>query len=378
MEEIYFDNSATTPVDAAVAQVAARMMTEQWGNPSSLHSRGVAAELCCSAARRQLAQALGAREDEVFFTSGATEANNLAVLGGALARRRRGDRVVATGYEHASVDAALTALEGEGFTVTRVPPGPDGRIDLQRLLDAVDGRTVLLSAMMVNNETGAVLDIAQLSKRLRPHYPDLLLHCDAVQGFCKLPFKASALGVDMLSVSGHKIFAPKGIGALYLRKGARVLPRQFGGGQERALRPGTENTAFICALGEAAARLHPQIREHYQQVSALREYLLRQLQGMPFVCINSPADATPYIVNLSCPGARSEILLHSLDEKGIFVSSGSACSKGATSHVLVAQGLSPARVDSALRVSFSHHNTCEEIDRFCQALEESYRHIVKR
>lgn len=376
LREIYLDNSATTRVDDDTAAIAVELMTGEYGNPSSLHSKGLRAQERMDAARRQLAEALGCTREEVVFTSGGTEANNLALLGGAEAMRRRGNTLVAMAWEHSSVLEPLCALEKQGFTLRLVNPGPDGRVDLDALLAAVDGDTVLVSCMLVNSEVGAVAPVADLVRGVRGKNKLALIHCDAVQAFCKLPFSATKLGVDLATISAHKLHAPKGAGALYIRRGVRILPRTFGGSQENGLRPGTENVAFCCAFGHAAEKQVRQREAGLAHVGMLREHFVNKACGMAGVCINSPADATPYICNLSVPGYRSEILLHYLAERGIYISSGSACAKGARSHVLESMGLPRERTDSALRISFCAGNTTEEIDLFFAALEGAMREVM--
>lgn len=376
MREIYLDNSATTRVDEDTAAVAMELMTGEYGNPSSLHGKGLRAQERLDTARRQLAEALGCTREEVTFTSGGTEANNLALLGGAEALRRRGKTVVTTAWEHSSVLEPLRHLEKQGFTLRLVGPGPDGRIDAEKLLAAVDNDTILVSCMLVNSEVGSVAPLAEIARGLRRKNKLALLHCDAVQAFCKLPFSVARLGIDLAAVSAHKLHAPKGAGALYVRKGVRILPRTFGGEQEKGLRPGTENTPICCAFGHAAEKMSRRLDENLAHGRRLHEYFVNKAGKFQGGCINSPVDSTPYICNLSVLGYRSEILLHYLAQRGVFVSSGSACAKGARSHVLEAMGLPRARVDSALRVSFCKDNTTEEIDLFFEALQSGMEEIL--
>lgn len=377
MREVYLDNAATTRCNPQVARLALELMTEDYGNPSSLHRKGFEAQRRLRAARRQLAEALGCREEEVIFTSGGTEANNLAIQGAVAARLRLGKTLVAMATAHASVLEPLRYLEKQGHTLRLVPPLPDGSADEAALLEAVDGDTVLFCSQLVDSEVGTVAPVAGLSRAIRRKNKNVYLHCDAVQGLGKTAFSAARLGVDSLSVSAHKIAAPKGCGALYLRRGARILPLCYGGGQEGGLRPGTESTPLACAFGEAAALALGNMEENSAHVKELREYFVNKLVKIPGVCMNSPPQATPYICNLSVPGYRSETMLHFLAERGIYVSSGSACSKGAASHVLKAMGLPPERVDSALRVSFCPRNTKEEIDVLCEALGEGMAALAR-
>lgn len=378
MKEIYLDNAATTRVDADIAGLALELMTRDYGNPSSLHKKGLEAQLRLEAARLEVASALGAAKEEIIFTSGGTEANNLALLGAAEAKKRRGNGIVAMAFEHASVLAALRHLQEQGFSVALVNPRADGTVDPDALLAAVDQGTILLSCMLVNSEVGSVAPVAEIARQARRKNPAILIHCDAVQAFGKIPFSVRRLDVDLLSVSAHKLHAPKGCGALYIKKGVRIAPVLFGGGQEGRLRPGTENTPFAAAFGLAAEKAARGLAPNLERASALREYFVNKVAQMPGVCINSPPDATPYIYNISVPGYRSEVLLHFLAERGVFVSSGSACSKGAVSPVLRAMGLPPARVDSALRVSIGFETTREGLDCFFEVLAEAMRGLLRR
>lgn len=367
---IYLDNSATTPVCDAAVQAAATAMTTAFGNPSSLHTLGVEAERRMTAARTQVAALLGATPERIVFTSGGTESNNLAILGAAAARRRAGRHIVTTAIEHASVLAACAALEADGAEITRLVPGPDGLVTPDQVAQACRQDTVVVSIQLVNHEMGARQPLEDIVPVVRKHAPQAVLHCDAVQAAGKLPLRAERWGVDLMSCSAHKIHGPKGCGAVYVRRGVRVLPLLYGGGQEGGLRPGTESVPLIAAFGAAAAAL-PAYDIQAAQFTALRERLCDGLAKMDNIVINSPAAAVPYIVNLSVPGLRSETLLHALAARGIYVSSGSACSRGKRSPVLTALGLPSVRIDSALRVSLSHTNTPEDIDTFLAALQET-------
>ena len=368
MNDIYLDNSATTRVDDQAARAALFAMTERYGNPSSLHSGGVAAEQLLMGARRAVAAALGARQEEITFTSGGTEANNLALLGAMQRGKRLGGKIVTTAMEHSSVLDACSELERLGCRVAFVHPDFSGHISPAAFLDAVDEDTVLASAMLVNNEVGSILPIREMMRGVKRKSPGCLCHCDAVQAFGKLPIRVEDLGVDLLAVSGHKIHAPKGVGALYIRRGISVAPRQFGGSQERRQRPGTEPVPLIAALGKAVELLNPAHAARHG--GELREHLLFGVARLPEVLVNSPEDGLPGVVNLSVLGVRSETLIHFLEERGIFVSSGSACARGQKSHVLAAMGLPDARIDGALRISFSKYNTPEDIDALLTALAD--------
>lgn len=364
----YLDNSATTAVDPQVAQLIYDTMVNCYGNPSSLHSLGLAAEQVMKQAAGQISTCINCRPGEIYFTSGGTEANNLAVFGAAYAKRRTAERIVTTAIEHSSVLEACRQLEKEGFEVVYVRPQPDGHVRTQDLVDAVDDRTALVTAMLVNNETGAVLDIAGMAKQVRRKNPDTLIHCDAVQAFGKLPVSVKALGVDLLTASGHKIHAPKGIGFLYKSNKARILPRTFGGEQQKRLRPGTECVPLIAGFGLAAQLACGALKENGEKVRQLSLQLRTRVQEIPGVVVNSPEDASPYVLNLSAMGFRSEILLHFLEQNEVYVSSGSACAQGAKSHVLEAMGLERNRVDSAIRVSLSKYTTQEDLSAFADSL----------
>ena len=366
----YLDNAATTAVCAAAAEKAQYMMTACFGNPSSLHAAGFAAERELDAARVAVAALLGATPDTVVFTSGGTEANNLAILGGAAANARAGRHVVTTAVEHASVAAAFDELEKQGYEVTRIKPDSDGMVTAEAVEAACRADTVLVSVMLVNNETGARFPIEQMVPALRRQSPRALFHTDAVQAAGKLPLLAQKWGVDLLTVSGHKLHAPKGVGALYIKKGVRLLPRTMGGGQEKGLRPGTENAPAIAAFGTAAKAV-PNLAELDARFGALYDRLVAGLRDFSTARLHVPAVHVPYIVNVSLPGLRSETLLHFLAEREVFVSGGSACSKGKQSPVLKALGLPPAEIDSALRISFCRETTAEDIDRFLYALHEA-------
>lgn len=375
--DIYLDNSATTRVSPAAAARALEVMTEEFGNPSSLHHRGFLAEQALTAARRELAEILGARQDEIFFTSCGSEGNNLAILGGALAARRKGNRVVTSAVEHESVLAPVRYLSENGFDTALLPPANHGSVDPEAVEAAVDEKTVLLSVMLVNSETGAVSDIPAIVQAARRKNPGILIHCDCVQGFGRLPVTPASWGVDLVTVSGHKIHAPKGIAALYVKKGTRLRPLWYGAGQEGGLHPGTENTPGACAFAVAAREMWRRREENMAHFQSLRQNLLENLQKISGVCINSAPNAAPYIVNLSVPGVRSEVMIHYLERQGISVSGGSACSKGSKSHVLTAMGLDPKRIDSAIRVSFCRDNTADEIAQFCRWLEQGGKDLAR-
>jgi len=373
----YLDNSATTNVCREAAEKAALMMTACFGNPSSLHTLGFEAEQELLTARKTVAALIGAAREEITFTSGGTEANNLALFGCAGALCRRGKHIVTTAVEHASVLAPLAELEKQGFAVTRLTPGPDGLVSATQVAAACRPDTILVSVMLVNNETGARFPVEEIAAAVHRVSPLAKMHTDAVQAAGKLPLRVDKLGVDLLTMSGHKLHAPKGSGALYRKKDCRLLPRQFGGGQELTLRPGTEAVPALAAMAAAITALPtPAAQEaHY---TPLYERLAEGLTHIPGAVLHRPASAVPYIVNFSIPGLRSETILHFLAQRGVYVSSGSACSKGQKSPVLTALGLSDAEIDSAVRVSFSRYTDTEDIDALLAGLTAASATLQRR
>lgn len=374
--EHYLDNSATTPVLREAAEAASRLMLDCFGNPSSLHTRGFLAKKELDAARAVVAARLGAQPEEIVFTSGGTEANNLALFGAANARKRLGRKIIATAVEHDSVLRVMAGLEGQGFTVEYLRPGPDGRVSEEALAQAIDGETILVSVMLVNNETGAVQPVEAAARAIRRNKAPALLHTDCVQAFCKLDFTPRRLGADLCTVSGHKIHAPKGVGALYIRKGVRILPQMLGGGQERGLRSGTESLPLIGAFAKAV-ELAPKAGEALAPVAALNRRLREALAGLPEAAVNSPEEGLPYILNFSALGVRAETLLHFLAQRGVYVSSGSACGKAKPSHVLAAMGLPEERVGSALRASFSRFSTEADVDALAEGIKAGLAALAK-
>lgn len=376
MTEHYLDNSATTKVSEKAAQKALYIMTTEYGNPSSLHSFGFRAAKELENAREQVAKAIGAKAEEIYFTSGGTEANNLAVLGSVDAHKRRGNRIVTTATEHSSIYDTMQKLKNDGFDVVFISPDESGNINPREIIDATDSKTILLSIMLVNNETGAINPVEEIFRNVKRLYPQTILHTDAVQALGKVEIKATKLGADLMTISGHKIHAPKGVGALYIRKGARILPRTFGGSQEKKIRTGTESLPLICAFGTACEEID--LKKNAETATTLYNYLREKLSLIPDVVINSPNKCCPFVLNFSVKGIRSETMLHHLAEKGVYVSSGSACSKGAKSHVLSSMGLTDDIIDSAIRVSFSKHNTTEDCDALIKGIEEGINTLAKR
>lgn len=370
---IYLDNSSTTPVCAAAADAVCRMLNDDFGNPSSLHTLGAAAEGRMDAARSAIAARLHCDASRITFTSGGTEANNIAIFGAAEARKRYGRRIVTSLIEHPSALMPAKELERRGFEVVYLKPDENGAVSEEDIFAAVNEDTILISLMYVNNETGALLPVRAAARAAenifcRCELPKkAVVHCDAVQAFGKAEINPAALGIDTMSISSHKIHGPKGAGALYVGKDVRLAPVIFGGGQERGLRSGTENMPGIAGFGAAAEEIGD-IRENYLHAEGLRDRLLGHLSRIPGVRVNSGKNAFPYITNISVPGRKSETMVHRLAAKGIFVSGGSACAKGKRSYVLEAQGLSAPLIDSSLRISLSRLNTAEDIDAFADAL----------
>jgi len=381
LRDIYLDNAATTRVSDICAKAAYDAMVSHWGNPSSRHTLGMDAEKLVNNARRAVAAELSAREDEIFFTSGGTEANNMALIGAAHARKRSGNRIIISSVEHSSILDTAAQLESEGFEVIRISPQSDGNIHIEDIAANLTADTILLSFMLVNNETGAVTDIAAVSRLLRRTKSTALLHCDAVQAFGKLAVNVNALGCDLLSISGHKIHAPKGVGALYRRKGVRIVPIHFGGSQQDKLRPGTEPVPLIAALGAAVSSISQnstRLAAAEELNAYCREQLLSEkIQSLAAVTINSPDNAAAHIISFATGCIKSETLLNFFSERHIYVSSGSACAKGKASHVLLSLGLAPHIADSTIRISFCDDNTREDIDSMINALEEALSTLIR-
>lgn len=365
---VYLDNSATTmPCKEAVDKINSAL-TDNWGNPSSLHTIGISAEDILISCKQACAKVLSARPDEIFFTSGGTEANNLAINGAVLSRSKRGNRIVTTELEHPSVSEVIKNFENKGFEVIRLKSKADGSISVDDLADAVNEKTILVSIMLVNNEIGSIQPVKAAAHIIKRKNAPALLHCDAVQAFGKMPIKVSDLGVDLLTFSGHKIHGPKGIGVLYKKKNLHIVPLSFGGGQQNDVRPGTEPTPLIAGLEGAISAL-PDPASELPVMKELRDYAATALLETGLCEINSPDDGLPYLLNISVPGYRSETLLHFLDARGIYVSSGSACAKGGLSPTLTALGINSKRIDSAIRISFSRFNTKEDVIKLVEGIK---------
>ncbi len=374
---IYLDNAATTPVNSEVAQVIADSLKSDFANPSSLYKIGAQSENKINTARRTVAGFLNAKEDEIYFTSCASESNNIAIYGLAAARKNWANRIVTTGYEHPAVRKPLENLKEMGYTIANINPKADGNIDINEIVDAVDSKTAFVTIIHVNNETGAVIDIKTACEKIKAKNKRTVIHIDATQSFMKLPIDVSKIPCDSMAFSGHKINAPKGIGGLYLKKGTNIKTVMAGGGQEKGLRAGTENIHYILGFAKACEILYPNIKKNLNHYTQLKTRLLEGLAQFDNVAVNSPENAVPYTVNFSFMNYRSETLLHFLEADEIYISSGSACSKGAASHTLTAMGLDAKRIDSSIRVSFGVNTTEQDIDTFIDALRKAQEKLQK-
>ena len=366
--EAYLDNSATTCLCPTAKEKTVEAINKFYGNPSSLHSIGTAASRQLEAARAAVAATLACESEEIVFTNSGTLANNAAIFGAAHALRRRGNRIVTTAIEHPSVLECMKALEKEGFEVIYLKPDRYGRINRRDLMQAVNAKTVLVSMMYVNNEVGSILPVEAARAAVRAAKAPALIHCDAVQAYGKLAVKPSRLGVDLLTASGHKINGPKGVGFLYVRKGVRLAPYILGGGQEGKIYSGTQPMPTIMGLWGAVEEL-PDPNVQLEKTRLLRDYFVSQAANIEGLVVNSCDEALPYIINISLPGHPSQTVLNFLSERGIYVSGGSACSKGHRSHVLTAMGLEPELTDSALRISLCRFTTKDEIDMLLCGLD---------
>ncbi len=376
----YLDNAATTRPHPDVVHEMNRVLLEHWANPSSLYRPGMASEMCLAKARETVLSAMEKRASgaRLLFTGSGTEADNIAILGAARARKHWGDHLVAPAFEHPGVHKTLLHLaEKEGFRLTLVPPDADGNVREEALLSAVCEKTVLLCAMRLNNETGAVLNVAKLAEQAKKKNKRLAVHMDAVQAFCKLDLGLEGGSVDSCAVSAHKLHGPKGVGALWLRKGFSLDATFFGGGQEYGLRPGTENPAGAAGFSKAVELAMAEQSANALKIERLREQLETGLQALPGFCQNSPKDGWPGICNFSLPPLRSEVLLHYLEDKGVYVSAGSACAKGQKSHTLSAMNLPKQRIESALRVSFCSQNEEADVHALLKGLQEGLQKLTK-
>ena len=370
---IYLDKSATTRPNRACVEAMNLALTELWGNPSSVHDMGIRAEGLMRQARQQVAKALGAEPERVFFTSGGTEADNWAILGAARRLGKRGKHIVTTAVEHHAVLAPMEYLQTQGFEVTFLPCDESGFVSAESLENALRPDTILVSCMMVNNESGAVMPIKDMIRATRRRSPLALFHTDAVQGFGKIDFKAKTLGADLISVSGHKVHGPKGVGALYVKPGLPLPAFIMGGGQEQNYRSGTENLPGIVGFGAAVAA--QDFRADAAAITALRDKARALLSRVDGLQLLGRGDA-PHVISLSLPGVRSQGIINCLQDKGIYVSAGSACSRGHRSHVLEAMGLDAKTIDGAVRVSLCAENTEADLELLAETLSR-VRTILK-
>ncbi|MBE6010336.1 MAG: cysteine desulfurase [Lachnospiraceae bacterium] len=374
MHEIYMDNAATTRPTEAVVSLMNEIFLSDYGNPSALHLKGIDAEERVKTAARQIAATLRCKEKELIFTSGGTESNNLALIGAAFAYQRRGRHIISTAIEHPSVKKTLDFLETQGFRITKLPADQDGRVSADSVKEAISEDTILVSVMYVNNEIGSVNPIAEIGSMLKAGYPDVIFHVDAVQGYGKYKIMPHAMGIDLLSVSSHKIHGPKGAGFLFIREGVRVVPILYGGGQQKNLRSGTLNVPGIAGTGLAAEEAYQKFDKKTGTLAGMRELLREELSQLEDVTVLTPKEplCAPHIINACFSGVRSEVLLHALEDKGIYVSSGSACASHHPSDksTLMEMGYPKEVTDSVIRFSLSLNNTEEEIETVIAALKE--------
>ena len=371
--EVYFDNSATTRVLDSVKDVVVKVMTEDYGNPSSRHRKGMEAEGYVRQAAAEIARTLRVKDREILFTSGGTESNNMALIGCAMANHRAGKHIISTGIEHASVYNPLAFLERQGSEVTYLSVDREGHISLEELKKAVRPDTILVSVMYVNNEVGAIEPVEEIAALVHKENPAILFHVDAIQAYGKLVIRPKKQGIDLLSVSAHKIHGPKGAGFLYIDERVKINPLLYGGGQQRDMRSGTENVPGIAGLGVAAKEMYRDHEEKIAYIADLKNYLIEKLEALEGVTVNSlrGMESAPHIVSASFEGIRGEVLLHALEDKGIYVSSGSACSSNhpAISGTLRAMGVKKELLDSTLRFSLGVFNKKEEVDYCAEALK---------
>ena len=371
--EAYFDNSATTSCSEGVKELMVRALVEDYGNPSSLHRKGMEGENYIRDARDKICKTLKAKDSELLFTSGGTESNNLAIIGAAMANKRSGNHLITTRIEHPAVLSPMKFLEEQGFQVTYLDVDRDGIISLEELAAAVTENTILVSIMYVNNEIGAVEPIAEAAQIIKNKNPQALLHVDAIQAYGKYVIHPGKLGIDLMSVSGHKIHGPKGSGFLYAKEKTKLKPILFGGGQQKNMRSGTENVPGIAGLGQAAKEAYEDFAAKQAHLFQLKESFIEGLSGQSWAHVNGNyQNSAPHIVSLSVDGVRSEVLLHALEDRQIYVSAGSACAsnKPAKSATLAAIGIGRDYLDSTVRISFCPQNTLEEVEYCLASLKE--------
>lgn len=380
--EAYLDNSATTRVSEPVKDIVVKIMMEDFGNPSSKHRKGMEAEKYLREAREQIAATMKVNEKEIFFTSGGTESNNWALIGAAMANQRAGKHIITSSIEHAAVIQPMMYLEEQGFRVTYLPVDKQGHISLEDLKNALCEDTILVSVMYVNNEMGAVEPIAEIGKIIKEYRRDILFHVDAIQAYGKYRIFPKRMGIDMLSVSGHKFHGPKGTGFLYVKEKTKLHPMILGGGQQKGMRSGTDNVPGIAGIGIAAREAYIDFEEKIAHLYALKAHMMEGIRQLPDVQINNGEgeESAPHIVSVSFRGVRSEVLLHALEDKGIYVSSGSACSsnkKLPVSAVLKEIHLENALLETTIRFSFCEQTTMEELD-YCLAILQELLPVLRR
>lgn len=375
--EHYLDNSATTRVCPEAAEAAMHAMLEAYGNPSSTHTKGREAKKLLDAARKQVADALGCKSAELYFTSCGSESDNWAIIGGAEYMMRKGKHVITSAVEHDAVRKSMEELERRGFEVTYLKPDKSGAVSVEAVEKALRADTILVSLMLVNNETGAITDISGISAMLRRNNSIALLHTDAVQAFMKLSFTPKTLGADMISISGHKLHAPKGIGALYVSEKIKLKPYIHGGAQENGRRAGTEAMPQIAAFGAACQAARQNFKANSEHIAALRAMAVEKLFANIPELVLIPGGAS-HILSISMPGWRSEVLMNFLEAKGIYVSRSSACKKGGRSHVLEAMGLDARVIDGAIRIGLCRYNSAEDIEALCAALTDARNTLAHR
>lgn len=381
--EIYLDNSATTAVFPEVAELVKKVMLEDYGNPSSMHNKGVEAEKYVTEAARRIARILKVQEKEILFTSGGTESDNLALIGTAIANKRSGMHILTTPVEHAAILNTCAYLQSEGFEVEYLKVDSLGRISIDDLKSKLRKDTILVSVMHTNNEVGSVMPIAEAGAVIKANNPATVFHVDAIQGFGKAEIYPKKMNIDLLSVSGHKIHGPKGVGFLYINESVKIKPISYGGGQQKGMRSGTLNVPGIAGIGLAATMLYENIGEERSKLFALKRYFLEEVSKLDKVVVNGcdkdgdgsfrVEETAPHIINISVKGIRSEVMLHALEEKGVYVSAGSACSshKKTVSSTLKSMGASPEMMDGALRFSMSVFTTKEQLEFALEALKQT-------
>lgn len=372
--EAYFDNSATTKVTDSVKDIVIKTMVEDYGNPSSMHMVGVEAEKYIKTAQENIAKILKVNEKEIYFTSGGTEGNNLAIVGVAEANKRSGNKIITTAVEHASVASPMKYLEKEGYNVVYLPVDQYGVVSMEALQEEMSEDTILVSVMYVNNEVGAIQPVSEIGKYIKTVNPKVVFHVDAIQAFGKMEIRPKKENIDILTVSGHKIHGPKGSGFIYIKKNTKINPIISGGGQQDGMRSGTENVPGIAGIGQAAKDCYDDLEQNVQTMTELKDYLIDKLSETEGITVNSRkgSEGAPHIVSVSVKGVRSEVLLHALEDKGIYISAGSACSSNrpSVSRTLKAMNIEKDLLESTVRFSFSKFNKKEEIDYCMEQLNQ--------